>query len=259
MKGFRWDFRKLALAGAILLAVTVSAVAQEQPQPPAQGGKLQDGEQIRQRIEQTGPTTYKIGDVQVDSASRQLVFSGEVNMATGLAEVVVCTLWGKLHESVIRTSAQPMDIHIGLLLLGLKDGGNPGWYVPPPLSTEKPREPVPAGDKVKVFVRWQDSGQWKECQAEKLVINLQSGESLPDTPWVFIGSYLDTEGGYVADYVGSIMTNYHDRSSVLDCPLEQGQVDDYMYVNASLVPPVGTPVEIRIAVAQSDAGFLQMK
>ncbi len=259
MKGFRWDLRKLALAGAILLAVTVSAVAQEQPQPPAQGGKLQDGEQIRQRIEQTGPTTYKIGDVQVDAASRQLVFSGEVNMATGLAEVVVCTLWGKLHESVIRTSAQPMDIHIGLLLLGLKDGGNPGWYVPPPLSTEKPREPVPAGDKVNVFVRWQDSGQWQECRAEHLVLNLQSGESLPDTPWVFIGSYLDTEGGYVADYVGSILTNYHDRSSVLDCPLEQGQVDDYMYVNSSLVPPVGTPVEIRIAVAQSDPGFLQMK
>ena len=82
---------------------------------------------------------------------------------------------------------------------------------------------------------------------------------MPDTPWVFIGSYLDTEGGYVADYVGSILTNYHDRSSVLDCPLEQGQVDDFMYVNSSRVPPVGTPVEIRIVADQSDPGYLLTK
>lgn len=260
MRLFQWYRVRWYLAGVlILLTWNDPGSAQEQPQPPAQGGKLEDGEEIRQRIEQIGPATYKVGDVLVDAASRQLVFSGEINMATGLAEVVVCTLWGKLHESVIRTSVQPMDIHIGLLLLGLKDGGNPGWYVPPPISTDKPRDPVPAGMEVSVFVRWEDSGNWKEYRAEKMVMNLQTAEALPDTPWVFIGSYLDTEGGYVADYVGSILTNYHDRSSVLDCPLEQGQVDDYMYVNSSVVPPVGTPVEIRVVADRFDAGFLQTK
>jgi hypothetical protein len=231
---------------------------------PAQGGKLQDSEQVRQRIEQTGPATYKIGDVQVDAASRQLVFSGEINMATGLAEVVVCTLWGKLHESVIRTRCSPW-IFTSDCFCWFKGRRESGLVCASSDQYGKTAGTFACG---RPSERFRSMGGFRELEGMPSGAtgrNLQTGEALPDTPWVFIGSYLDTEGSYVADYVGSSQPNYHYRSSVLDCPLEAGQVDDYMYVNSSLVPPVGTPVEIRIAVAQSDAadrsdpGFLQVK
>ena len=51
---------------------------------------------------------------------------------------------------------------------------------------------------------------------------------------------------YMGDEVGSILTNYHDRTSVIDNPLKSGQVDDYIFANSSAIPPLGTSVEILI-------------
>ena len=88
---------------------------------------------------------------------------------------------------------------------------------------------------------------------ESLLKDNRTGESPPETAWVFVGSYIDANGSFLADQVGSLITNYHDNSTLIDLPLELGQVDDFMYANEAVIPPVNTEVDVRI-VAQEAKG-----
>ncbi len=82
----------------------------------------------------------------------------------------------------------------------------------------------------------------------------RSGKTLPEMDWVFTGSYLSPAGAFVAEESGSILANYHDVSSVLDNPLESGQVDDFTYARTSAIPALGTDVEVRIVPASTRKG-----
>lgn len=200
----------------------------------------------RERVRQTGPDTYQLGGVTIYAASREIAFAGIVNMATGLIEVVACTPRGKRHESVLVADVAPLDVHLALLLLSLEPGSNPGWF----LHEDKRYRPRgydrPAGARVSVFVEWDSPQGRQRSRAERLLIDQRTGETLPKTDWVFVGSYLLEQGQYVADEVGSIITNYHDPTAVIDCPLESSRMDDYTYANTARIPPPGTPVTIRV-------------
>lgn len=225
------------------LIFDIPAFSQRDPR----SGPMQDApERIEQLMEQISENMLRVGEVMIDAASRELRFAGRVNMATGLIEVLVCTETGKLHESVLVTRARPMHLHLGLVLLGLKDGSNPGWYVPENPAYRTPGWDRDAGDQVKVYVTWETSEGRREVRLEQMLVDIRTGEPLPDTGWVFTGSYVDPQGIYMADEVGSLMTNFHDRSAVLDLPLEDGQVDDFLYANSEIIPPPGTEVEIRL-------------
>ena len=241
------SFNRVVGVISFLILFGVYSFGQGQPKPPDAGGRLQDTEAIRKKVEQLGPDLYRVGDVEVNAASKEISFAGEINMATGLAEVVVCAEWGKLHESIVRTKIQPIDLHIALLLLGAKDGKNPFWLSTPLIERER-KESRPDGQLLDVFLLWDTPQGPQQCRIEELLMDVRSKEALPQTQWIFTGSYLDHGGGYVADHIGSIITNYHDPSAVIDCPLEQGQVDDYMYIHSTQVPPIGTPVKVLIKV-----------
>jgi len=196
------------------------------------------------------PNVYRIGTVTVDLASREVRFAGKINMATGVMEVLVCTIYGKTHESVISTTIRPLDLHLALLLLGLQNGYNPGWPEPDDPQFKKEGWGIPRGDQVDVTVEWELAGKPMKVRVEQLLKDCRTGEPLPQTGWVFVGSFVDERGTYLADAIGSIITNYQDGSSVLDCPLKAARSDDYLVVNDPIVPPVNTPVEIRIVPAK---------
>jgi hypothetical protein len=198
-------------------------------------------------VKQTGPHTYTVGAIQVDSRSREIRFPAKVNMKEGLIEVVVCTEYGKTHESIFVTSASPLHLHVALLLLGLKPGKSPGWYEHPDLPSDDARE---SGDLVHVYAMWETPEGERKVRTESLLKDIRTDEALPSMAWVFTGSLLDLRGAYAAQSSGSILTNYHDRTSVLDNPLEAGRIDDYTYARTETIPPVGTPVEVSIVPAR---------
>ncbi len=47
---------------------------------------------------------------------------------------------------------------------------------------------------------------------------------------------------YAASYVKSLVTTYHDATTILENPLEAGDDDTIYYANEKAVPAVGTPV-----------------
>src|SRR5687768_133237 len=71
-------------------------------------------------IKDLGEGRLQIGSVTVDSKQKTLTFPALVNMTTGLVEYLVVTTGGKVHESLLRTDAEPFHIHTAMLLLGLK-------------------------------------------------------------------------------------------------------------------------------------------
>lgn len=198
-------------------------------------------------IQQVSPGVFQIGGIRLDGKTKEIRFPAKVNMTEGLIEVIICTEYGKRHESVFYTEIRPMDLHTALLLLGQKPGTNPGWHLPMNPDHRPSGWDQPTGDRVDVFAAWKtDNGTVHNKRAGEFVINNITKRTLRHTNWIFSGSSINTQGIYMADEVGSILTNYHDRTSVLDNPLESGQVDDYIFANTNVIPPVGTAVEIRI-------------
>ena len=197
-------------------------------------------------VERIGPHQYRIGKIRIDSALKEIVFDGRVNMQSGLIEVVIATEEGKLHEAVIAAAVRPLDLHLALLLLGLHDGLNPGWQLPGNPKLRQPGWNRPPGSMVDIFMSWGAPPRRKEIRIETTLMDIRTSQSLPRTPWVFTGSIVGENGNYAADEVGSLVTNYHDSSAVLDNPLQSGELDDYTYADPRVIPPVGTPVQIRI-------------
>lgn len=228
--------------------------AASEPNGPKAGLEQTDSIEIlkQQVLKKVELQVYEIGNVRVDAAAGEIRFPAAVNMNEGLIEVVISTPGGKLHESILAASIQPLHLHVALLLLGLTPGSNPGWYLLPDPSMRPEGWDRPPGSQVNVFVGWDTPEGMREVRAESLLMDIRTGEPMPKTAWVFVGSRLGPHGEYFADGHGSMMTSYHDYTAVLDNPLEAGRLDDFMHANSSLVPSPGTPVQVRISPARDN-------
>ena len=94
--------------------LSVSAIAAE---PGREGG-------TNAPIRDLGQGRFQIGAVTLDTRQKALTFPAVVNMTTGLVEYAVVTTGGKVHESLLRTDAEPFHIHTAMLLLGAKVSTN---------------------------------------------------------------------------------------------------------------------------------------
>jgi len=187
-------------------------------------------------IVRVGEDLYKIGNVLLDSRSREITVPGTVNMEKGLIELVACGPGGKLHESVLVLDVVPYHLQVALLLLGLRFIGGLEYQ-------GDPRTPL--GDSVEVRARWTLNGKTTTVRIEDLVWDIPHKRPMEHTPWIFVGSKL-IQGRFMADAEKSLITTYHDPFTILDNPLTSGGDDELFKVNWNLVPPKGTPVEVII-------------
>ncbi len=232
---------------ALMVVLLCGVAASEADETKSRPGQPDSLEALKQEaVKKVGPEAYAIGDVQIDAAAREIHFPAVVNMNEGLIEVVISTPGGKLHESILVASIQPLHLHAALLLLGLIPGSNPGWYLLPDPSMRPEGWDRPPGSRVNVFVSWDTPGGLREVRAESLLMDIRSGDTMPKTDWVFIGSGLSPRGMYFAEEIGSLMTSYHDFTAVLDNPLKAGRLDEFMHADPTVVPGPGTTVRIRM-------------
>lgn len=181
---------------------------------------------------------------------KRLELAGTINMQKGLIEVLACAAGGKTHEALIVLDCVPSGVHAGLLALGLKAG------TPVETGTEADYR-APAGDPVIVEVAWKTAaGEERRRRAEDLIWNEAKKAAMEHVAWLFTGSFTqsvtgdDKDAAYAADYVKSIITTYHDPSTVLENPLPDGRDDTLYFVNERETPPAGTPVRVILRVAE---------
>jgi len=173
---------------------------------------------------------------------RALEVPGWVNMREGLVEVFACAPGGKTHEAVVVIDCVPSALHAGLIALGLEPG------TPAEVGTDGEYR-MPTGDGVVISLRWEDeAGAPRTARAEDWIWDALQEQSMPHCSWIFAGSFLQDTGKesqtYAANYIKSIVTTYHDASSILENPLSQGVDDTVYYSNDKAVPPVGTTVTV---------------
>jgi hypothetical protein len=192
-----------------------------------------------QNAERIGEHQYRIGRVVVDTAARQIRVPCRVNMRRGAIEFLAVASEGKLHESVLLAEAEPIHVHVALLLLGLEPGEGARYH-----GDLSP----PHGPGVEAQVEWQAAGRTQTARLEEFAWDIPSRRPMPPVAWLFTGAAPLARGARTAEE-RSLVATYRDPGAVLTNPLPTGADDTVYKVNERLVPPVGTSVTVLLRPA----------
>jgi hypothetical protein len=255
-------FRALALVAALVPCLQIAA---QQPVPqavtpdkgaidaagkfvptgtaPVQPREKVESEETKQRealrVVPEGENRYRIGEITFDRARREVTIPATVNMDSGVVEYALVAESGKLHESLFSTKANPREIHLACLLLGL-----------PKEADDKPDD---AGCDVKVNVSWDTNGPTVLHELANLVVTSDTPEApadakpLPGGPWSYVSSKMGP-GGFAAAAEGSVISLIHDPVALVVNPRESASRDDVHVANPNLIPRKGSPVRIILAL-----------
>lgn len=184
-----------------------------------------------------GGGLFRIGQVTIDQSNRVVRFPAAVNLREETVEYAVVHKTGKTHESIFRTDARPQDVHMAMLLLGVK-----------PAMTNRfgaDGKGLPPGDKVWIEASWTNDGARVQFPMEDLVMNKQTRQPLSRGEWIYNGSNF-SEGVFTAQRDGSIVSIHIDADALINNP-RPGRENDDLYAPATTkLPPIGFAVEIAI-------------
>ena len=204
-------------------------------------------------VETVRPGVYRIGPVTLDKEARQVRFPAVVNQTSGPVEYLLVGSQGKTHESVLRTDAEPVQVHTAMLLLGVNALTAKGGPVPartPPsaidadyLATAK----TPDGAAVTLSVRWQPAGGGAPVvrSGESLVDNTQKHAPMSEGDWIYNGSYF-SNNRFEAQAEKSFVAVITDPSALLNNPRPGHENEEIWVAAANRLPPAGTAVEFVI-------------
>jgi hypothetical protein len=178
---------------------------------------------------------YEMGGCRIVKKENRVEFPAEVNMDKGLLEYVIVGNFGKVHESLLRTTISPYALQISLLLLGVEGTMNP--------LGEQGEARTPQGDRVRIWVSWQDKGKEKKVPVEQWIA--KGDKPAGAIPWVFTGSIV-MDGVFLAQAEKSIVALFHDPIALIDHQLAEGASDEIWQVDSAAVPPAGTAVTVII-------------
>jgi hypothetical protein len=191
-------------------------------------------------LREVSPGVFQIGLVTLDKEKRTVSFPGSVNMDEGVVEYVLVSATGKLHESVLKTDAEPTHVHLAVLLLTGKTEATPAG---------KMADPTLAGETVFIRVRFRAGGEPAEMPVEDLVLNTETQAPMSRGEWIYNGSRL-IEGVFIAQRDGSIISTIRDPDALINNPRPGRDNDEIWHANQKVTPPVNTPVEIIVQLGQ---------
>lgn len=183
----------------------------------------------------------EIGLVRLDPAHRTVTLPAYVNLREGIVEYVLVHSSGKTHESLLRTDAQPRDIHVAMLLLNARGAGTNAL----PLD---PSERLP-GDPVSVEVQWTEGRRRKTVPVEEVIYDRHLRSALRRGLWTYTGSRL-REDGFGAQVDGSIVSIITDPDALVNNPRRGREDDDNWLAAAQRLPEFNTPVDVVITLRE---------
>lgn len=217
-------------------------------------------------IKELGEGRLQIGEVVLNSEERTLTFPARINMKEGMVEYLIVTTKGKVHESLLSTEVEPIHIHTGMLLLGVKAEATNEAAV----FFDGKRE-IP-GAKVKITVSLPNAAG-KSTEIERMLIFAESKKPLTagEIPhWVYNGSRFsetpelepvasgsppragsskkEQQKVFMAQREGSIVSLIADPSALINNPRKDRENDELWLLNTAAIPVVGTVVEVILEV-----------
>ena len=182
-------------------------------------------------LQQIAPGVFQLGLVRLNKADKTVQFPAAINMTNGLVEYFVVTGTGKLHESVLKTEVEPVQIHIAMLLLGAQDA-----------STNAAGTNI-SGSKFSVELSWKNKAAEKHARGEDWVFNQETKSPMSRGDWVYNGSKV-IAGIFIAQRDGSIVSIISDPLALANNTRPGRENDEIWSVNTNAVPALNTPVEV---------------
>ncbi len=203
-------------------------------------------------VKEIEPGIYEIGLVRLDSKARTVTFPATLNKARGLMEYFVVTAYGKTHESILKTKAEPYHIHLAMVLLGAHGPGDtnfsgaPADGVPGPI-VHPSRDSVP-GDKAGVTVKWKNGQDEVRHAAEEMVWKKDDRKTMGQGMWTYNGSLI-VHNKFLAQLDGSLISLVTDPVALVNNTGPGHENDLIWEPNTNNLPPASTPVEVTITLA----------
>jgi hypothetical protein len=226
--------------------------------PPSQASGSQPVESSMTALTNTPvrmvePGIFEVGRVRLDQRRRSITLPAMLNKTNGLMEYFLVTTYGKTHESILKSQAEPYHIHLAMLLLGAHGPGNaefpgsPTNGVPGPVIHPS-SEAIP-GDKVAIEVTWKTAEGETRRSAEELIRKNDTPTNMAQGWWVYNGSLI-VNNKFLAQMDGSIISLVTDPVALLNYAGPGHDNDLIWEPNATNLPPPDVPVEVTIIFQQ---------
>ena len=191
-------------------------------------------------VERLGDHLFRLGQIRIDTAKREIAISGHVNDAHVLEFVASTTGGFKAYESALSLDTGGIPFNAALLLIGLDKA-----HARVPTRHFDPI--APAGDPVDLWVQWSLNGQARRERVEALLFDIRTRQPIPSGVWVYTGSTFVQDNAYLADIDGVLIGFVHSPAPVIENP-RAGAVDSYgsVILNPNLGLPPGTAVTLTV-------------
>jgi hypothetical protein len=198
------------------------------------------------KISQIGSNTFRVGRVEFNNQTRLVTVPARVSIRTQIVEYVLVTDGGKAYESVFKTEASPVDLHLAFLLLGVSQS-QIGGDLRTPMS-------VSETNALTIDVSWETNGQTLRFDLSELVVLAEKGPESPGhkmsvEKWLYNGSIFD-RWGFAAQREGSIISLIRDPAALVNNPGGDRDNDNVHLPNQRLLPAEGTSVQMAMHLAQ---------
>lgn len=238
-----------AMRAAALVATLMPLTAQDRS--PVEPVSLPDPEQrlepVKPQIEKLDATRYRVGEVELDSKTREIRFPARVNMTEGLLEYLVVHTNGKVHEALFITDISATHLNLALTLLRYP-ASRELYPLPTPtggLSDKFPDvpEPIRKASRVLIDVEWKDDGKLRRLPVNDWIQHTVKTSAMPAGPWVYGGSEF-YDGKFVPETTGDIIAIFTAQSAMINYPGEDNRDDTVWIVYPKRVPAEGTHVTV---------------
>lgn len=226
---------RIPLFAGLLCSVALSLPAAAQKGAPA-------------RPQEIAPGIFQIGGVRLEQGNRTLTFPAAVNLDKGMLEYLLVNKNGPTHESLLVADFSPADLHVAMLLLGVKESGKSSAAAPGQITEEYLKKAPPlTGDNIAISVNWKDKvGAEKSVAVEDWLWRADTQKPVDRGPWIYSGSYFDTTGIFSATPEGLFAALVTNPSALINNPRPGHDSDQVWSVNEKAVPPTETPVTVQI-------------
>jgi hypothetical protein len=230
-----------------LLALTTVA-AQQQPKMPATMPQPRMEVVAPSPVEKIDATTYRVGEMRLDTKKKTLTVPGTVN-DVGILEFIANTPGGfKSYETALTLNTNAVSFNAALLVLGL----DPARARPVAMQFDKQ---APAGDPVAITVEWRDGRNNRKFDIEELLYDVRSKQTLKKGPWVYTGSTFfkgpDGIDRYQAEVDGVLIGFMHAPQLVIDNPRSDA-LDGFGYyvLNPEIGLKPGMPITLTVTALE---------
>lgn len=240
----RWLSTAVAAAALLCSAVAFAqATTPTVPAPVATPAPKSSVPPLGQ-LKPLGRDRYQIGRIVLDKRARSFTVPGRVHVLGRPLEYLATTPGGmKEYEALLELDASGSEFNLACILLGLeRDPKQSPFYQ----SSEAPV----AGPRVTLDIAWTERGKRRQVTAAAGLLNPEAGVQPDTVEWVYTGSIsTQPDGQFAADMTGTLVGFVHDANSIIESVHGLG-IGAYGSVsgNTKLLPPVGTPVELIVAL-----------